>query len=235
MVQRQFSIIIPVLNEAATIQNSLLTLQSLRDRADIIVVDGGSVDDTVARATPYADKILLAKQGRATQMNHGASAATGDILVFLHADTELPEHALALIAQGIHKHQPWGRFNIQLAGKHFMFTVIAVFMNWRSRITGIATGDQVLFVTKTAFNAVGGYPEIALMEDIAVSRALKKISPPVCLTVQVKSSARRWEHYGIYRTILLMWSLRLQYWLGVDPELLAKHYRTGTLWIRSFD
>ena len=266
----KFSIIIPTLNEAANIESCLIALQALRDHAEIIVVDGGSGDNTIALATPYADKILLSEQGRATQMNHGAKVASGDILVFLHADTELSEHALLLIEQGISAKQPWGRFAIQLRGSLvpmrcvrmqsqraalpnrpqrgqyefprsawelglgglFMLKVIAFMMNWRSRLTGIATGDQVLFVSKTAFESVGCYPNIALMEDIALSRALKKISQPVCLTAKVISSARRWQQHGICKTILLMWSLRLRYWLGANPTLLAELYRAGTLWKR---
>jgi glycosyltransferase involved in cell wall biosynthesis len=258
----KFSIIIPTFNESAIIQSGLLALQNLRDHAEIIVIDGDSDDNTIELATAYADKVLSSERGRAKQMNHGAAQATGDILLFLHADTELPEHALSLIAQQLTTQQPWGRFDIQLcsasllvpthrAGMQFqrtalskrlyharksnellMLKVIAFMMNWRSRLTGIATGDQVLFVSKSVFNAVGGYPDIALMEDIALSGALKKISPPVCLTAKVKSSARRWQHNGIYKTILLMWSLRLRYWLGQDPQYLAELYRTGRLWKR---
>jgi glycosyltransferase involved in cell wall biosynthesis len=257
----KFSIIIPTFNESATIQSCLLALQALRDHTEIIVVDGDSDDNTLELAKAYADKVLSSERGRAKQMNHGAEHATGDILLFLHADTELPEHALSLITQQLTAEQPWGRFDIQLCsasllvptrcGMQFqraalskflyharksnellMLKVIAFMMNWRSRLTGIATGDQVLFVRKTVFKAVGCYPDIALMEDIALSSALKKISPPVCLKVKVKSSARRWQHYGIYKTILLMWSLRLRYWLGQDPQYLAELYRTGRLWKR---
>jgi hypothetical protein len=139
---------------------------------------------------------------------------------------------LALIEQQLSLQKAWGRFDIQLLGEHAVFKVIAFMMNWRSRLTGIATGDQVLFVRKTVFDAVAGYPCCALMEDIALSRALKKYSPPVCLTAKVKSSARRWQQHGIYKTILLMWSLRLRYWLGADPQYLAELYRTGSLWKR---
>lgn len=228
----KFSIIIPTLNEANNIQACLLALQVLRAHAEIIVVDGGSGDDTLLLATPYTDKILQSNQGRATQMNHGAKHATGEILLFLHADTELPEHALTLIEQSITPEQPWGRFNIQLRSTSFMFAVIAFMMSWRSRLTGIATGDQALFVTTSAFAAVGGYPNIALMEDIALSHALKKLSSPVCLSAKVISSARRWQQHGIYKTIVLMWSLRLRYYLGADPTFLAELYRRGTLWKR---
>ena len=162
-------------------------------------------------------------------MNFGASHANGDILIFLHADTHLPEKALQLIDQHIGSKQ-WGRFDIRLSGDHFMLNIIAWMMNRRSRLTGIATGDQVIFVTKEAFAAVGQYPEIALMEDIALSKALKKISPPVCVNAKVTSSGRRWERYGIYRTILLMWSLRLRYFFGADPQRLAALYSRGQLW-----
>jgi len=162
-------------------------------------------------------------------MNIGASHANGEILIFLHADTYLPENALQLIEQHLGSRQ-WGRFDIRLSGDHFMLKVIAWMMNRRSRLTGIATGDQVIFATKEAFATVGHYPEIALMEDIALSKALKKISPPICLNAKATSSGRRWERYGIYRTILLMWSLRLRYCFGTDPQSLAALYYRGQFW-----
>ena len=160
-------------------------------------------------------------------MNNGARQATGDVLIFLHADTCLPENALQLIQQKISRNGQWGRFDIQLSGNHFMLKVIAQMMNWRSRLTGIATGDQVIFVTRPAFEKAGQYPEINLMEDIALCKALKKISPPICLKAKVISSGRRWEHNGIYKTILLMWSLRLRYFFGADPQKLAFLYTHG--------
>ncbi len=215
-----FSIIIPTLNEEKTIEPYLLALQPLRSRCEIIIVDAGN---TVSSHAHLADKIISSAKGRARQMNIGASHATGDVLIFLHADTYLPEQALQLIEQHF-GHQQWGRFDIRLSGDHFMLKVIAWMMNRRSRLTGIATGDQVIFVTRQAFTAAGGYPEIALMEDIALSKALKKIGPPVCLDAKVTSSGRRWERYGIYTTILLMWSLRLRYFFGADPQLLAQLY-----------
>lgn len=226
----KFSIIIPTLNEQKTIESCLLALQPLRGNCEIIVVD--ATNDQPIVNFPHAhlaDKIISSKKGRARQMNLGASHASGDILVFLHADTYLPENILQLIEQHIGNKQ-WGRFDIQLSGDHFMLKVIAWMMNWRSRLTGIATGDQVIFVTRTAFAAAGHYPEIALMEDIALSKALKKISPPVCLNAKVTSSGRRWERYGIYRTILLMWSLRLCYFFGADPQLLTALYSRGQFW-----
>lgn len=223
----KFSIIIPALNEEQGIKECLLALQHYRDQAEIILVDGGSHDQTLNIATPLVDKVLKSDQGRAKQMNNGANAANGDILIFLHADTYLPDHALTLINDSVN----WGRFDIRLTGSHWMLAVIAFMMNWRSRLTGIATGDQVIFVTKTAFNTVNGYPTIALMEDISLCHALKKLSPPLCLRAKVHSSARRWQEFGVFKIILLMWSLRLGYFFGENPEVLARLYKQGRCWL----
>ena len=220
----KFSIIIPTLNEEKTILSSLLVLQTLRNECEIIIVDGDSVDNTRILAAPLADKVITSALGRSKQMNNGASHATGDVLIFLHADTCLPENALQLIQKEISRNGQWGRFDIQLSGNHFMLIVIEQMMNWRSRLTGIATGDQVIFVTRPAFEQAGQYPEINLMEDIALCKALKKISPPICLKAKVISSGRRWERNGIYKTILLMWSIRLRYFFGADPQTLAFLY-----------
>jgi len=221
----KFSIIIPTLNEEKTIQSCLLALQPLRNACEIIIVDGESADSTRILAAPLADKVITSTKGRARQMNSGARQATGDVLIFLHADTCLPENAVQLLEQEISSTGLWGRFDICLSGKPFMLKVIAQMMNWRSRLTGIATGDQVIFVTRSAFEEVGQYPEISLMEDVALCKALKKISPPLCLKAKVISSGRRWERNGICRTILLMWNLRLLYYVGVDPEKLAFYYK----------
>ncbi|MEI6336904.1 MAG: TIGR04283 family arsenosugar biosynthesis glycosyltransferase [Methylococcaceae bacterium] len=223
----KFSIIIPTLNEEKTIQSCLLALQPLRNDCELIIVDGDSTDNTRMLAAPLADKVILSAKGRAKQMNNGAKQTTGEILIFLHADTGLPENALPLIQQKISLVRQWGRFDIQLSGNHFLLKVIAQTMNWRSRLTGIATGDQVIFVTRQAFEQAGRYPEISLMEDIALCKKLKKISPPICLTDQVISSGRRWEQNGIYRTILLMWTLRLRYFFGADPKTLVFLYTQG--------
>ena len=220
----KFSLIVPTLNEASSISAGLAALQPLRDRAEIIVADGGSSDNTVTLAEKWADRVVRSPKGRARQMNLGAKLATGDVLIFLHADTFLPPDALDRIERQLETSGDWGRFDIQLSGNHFMFKIIAQLMNWRSRLTGIATGDQALFVTKKAFVSAGGFPDIALMEDIALSKALKKISPPVCLKTKVVSSSRKWQQHGIIRTILLMWSLRLQYFFGADPDVLARRY-----------
>ncbi len=221
-----FSIIIPTFNEADNIQTCLLNLQAIRNHAEIIVADGRSTDNTIKLAYPLADKIIVSEKGRARQMNAAAQNATGEMLVFLHADTSLPDNALALIKQT----HLWGRFDIRLSGEPFMLKIVAHFMNWRSRLTGIATGDQAIFVSRDFFDAVGGYPDIALMEDVSISSALKKISRPLCLTAKVTSSGRRWEKQGVFKTIFLMWSIRLRFFFGGKPEMLAKLYSRGTLW-----
>ena len=222
-----FSIIIPTLNEEKTLHACLSALQALRYNCEVIIVDGGSIDNTRQIAAPLADKLLTSTTGRALQMNNGASQAAGSVLIFLHADTYLPENALPLIAKHINKNAQWGRFDIQLSGKPFMLKVIARMMNWRSRLTGIATGDQVIFVTRRAFEQAGCYPAISLMEDIALCTALKKIGSPICLKAKVISSGRRWERNGVYKTMLLMWYLRWRYYFGADPQTLADLYRRG--------
>ncbi len=226
-----FSIIIPVLNEAVSLPACLEALQSLRNQAEIIVVDGGSSDATVMLAAGPADQVIHAHKGRALQMNAGAHHAQGDILVFLHADTVLPDNALALIEHQLTQGRHWGRFDIRLRGRPVMLKMVAFLMNQRSRLTGIATGDQVIFVKRQAFFSVGGYPDIALMEDIALSTLLKNnIGPPVCLNAKATSSGRRWETFGVFRTILLMWSLRLRYFFGAEPSELAERYYRGCCW-----
>lgn len=225
----QISIIIPVLNEAAEIVTTLASLQHLRAQsAEIIVVDGGSRDDTVTLAQPLADLVICSDQGRAQQMNAGARCASGNILLFLHADTHLPADAHHLIVKGLAENdQRWGRFDVRLSGSHLLLRAVESLMNWRSRLTGIASGDQAIFVQRDGFMKIGGFPEIPLMEDIALSHLLKKQGKPLCLHARVITSSRRWERAGIVRTILLMWRLRLAYALGADPErLAAKYYKS---------
>lgn len=221
------SIVIPALNEAAGIQSALQHLQPLRQRGhEIILVDGGSTDQTPALAVTLADRILVTQSGRALQMNSGAATASGSVLLFLHADTHLPEHCDGLIANALGQDEEgWGRFDVQLSSRRLIFRIISFCINLRSRITGIATGDQAIFVSRGMFDRTGGYPQIALMEDIALSRKLRKYSRPRCLPARVITSSRRWERHGIFRTILKMWRLRLQYFLGADPDQLAKDYR----------
>ncbi len=231
----KFSIISPVLNEALGIEKFLSALQIFRKHGEIIIVDAGSQDNTVTLATPLADIIIKSPRGRSKQMNAGARAASGKILLFLHADTYLPTDALVLIEREISKNKQWGRFDIQLSDTHRIFRAIAQFMNWRSRLTGISTGDQGLFIEKQLFNQAGQFPEIPLMEDIAICKQLKLYNPPICLKAKVTTSSRRWKQFGITRTILLMWWLRLLYFFGCNPETLAQLYSRGIFWKTSSD
>ena len=223
----RLSVIIPVLNEAAVIEVSLASLQLLREQgAELILVDGGSIDGTVSLAAPLVDRSIVSIRSRANQMNAGAAVARADVLLFLHADTTLPPDALPAIFKGLATSvNVWGRFDVHIEGQPFMLRVIAAMMNWRSRLTGIATGDQAIFVRKADFLAVRGFPVQALMEDIQISRSLGLRSAPLCLDQKVRTSGRRWTNAGIWRTIFLMWRLRLLYWLGVSPEKLAQKYK----------
>jgi rSAM/selenodomain-associated transferase 2 len=217
----RLAIIIPTLDEAGRIRASLEALAPLRTRGHaVIVVDGGSNDATVELARPLADQVLVSAKGRAVQMNAGARAARGEGLVFLHADTRLPALADALIINAL-KVYAWGRFDVRIEGSHPLLGLVAGAMNLRSRLTGIATGDQAIFVRRDVFL---GFPEIALMEDIAFSRAMKRVGAPACLRERVSTSGRRWETRGVVRTIFLMWRLRLLYALGVEPQRLARDY-----------
>lgn len=221
------SIIIPMLDEAAGIEHTLRVLVPMRARGvEVIVADGGSRDGSQELATALADVVIAAPRGRALQMNAGASAARGEILLFLHADTTLPDGADALILKAIADDgRVWGRFDVTIQGRSRMLPVIAAMMNLRSRLTGIATGDQAMFATRTAFFAAGAFPAQPLMEDIALSKSLKVLSAPACLRQRAMTSGRRWESRGVWTTILLMWSLRLRYWCGAPAETLAKAYR----------
>jgi rSAM/selenodomain-associated transferase 2 len=221
----RIAIILPVLNEEAHIAACLRALQPLREDGELIVADGGSRDRTAALAEPLADRVIVAPRGRAAQMNAGARQAGGEILWFLHADSLPPPGAAELIRAALaDPNRHWGRFDVRLSGRHPALRVVETLMNLRSRLTGIATGDQGIFVRRQTFERVGGYPAIALMEDIALSRLLKRQSRPACLRQCLRTSSRRWERDGIARTILLMWSLRLAWFLGADPDRLARIY-----------
>jgi rSAM/selenodomain-associated transferase 2 len=222
------SIIVPVLNEAAIVEEALARLEPLRARgAEVIVVDGGSGDGTPGLVAQLADRVVTAPAGRARQMNDGAQSAKGDVLLFLHADTMLPDKADRLIDKALKGGRQWGRFDVRLDGRSRWLPLVAAMMNWRSWLSGIATGDQAIFVRREAFEAVGGFPDIPLMEDIAISGALKRFGRPARIRERVTTSGRRWDENGLAETILLMWRLRLAFYFGADPGRLAARYGYG--------
>lgn len=220
------SIIIPVLNDEVNLSDLLLSLKTFRDKGhEVVVVDGGSSDNSLMLAHDGADVIVVSKAGRAVQMNCGAAMATGHVFLFLHCDTVLPAKALQLVTDNYQKTKYWGRFDVRLSSNRPVFRLIETLMNFRSKLTSIVTGDQALFVNSELFNHVGGFPEIALMEDIAISQKLRKIASPVCFKQRVITSSRRWEKKGVVKTVLLMWKLRLFYFFGVSPDKLNRLYR----------
>ncbi|HEX5769094.1 MAG TPA: TIGR04283 family arsenosugar biosynthesis glycosyltransferase [Burkholderiales bacterium] len=221
MGAQRLSVVVPALNEASGIRAALAALVPLRAGGhEVIVVDGGSSDGTPELARGLCDHVLSAPRGRALQMNAGAAAATGDALVFLHADTHLPQGADELIFQSL-RLSPWGRFDVEIDARHPLLRIVACTMNLRSRLTGIATGDQAIFVRREVFP---GFPDIELMEDVAFCKAMKRFGPPACRRERVVTSGRRWESRGVLRTLVLMWRLRLMYFLGARPERLARIY-----------
>jgi rSAM/selenodomain-associated transferase 2 len=215
-----------VLNEGDGVAAALDALAELRERGtEVIVVDGGSHDATVLQAKLRADEVVVASRGRARQMNAGAEKASGDVLLFLHADTRLPAKADRLVLNGLGASgRAWGRFDVKIDGRSPLLPMVAWLMGLRSRLTGIATGDQAIFVRREAFRAVSGFPAIALMEDIAICKRLKRVGRPLCLRTRVTTSGRRWDKNGVLSTILLMWRLRSAYFLGADPKDLARQY-----------
>ena len=222
----RLSVVIPVLDEAVGIGATLQALALLRAAGhEVIVADGGSSDGTAALAEPGADRVIAAPRGRARQMNAGAAVAQGEVLLFLHADTVLPPGADRLIQQAMADGAVWGRFDVGIRGRSRWFPVIAALMNTRSRLTGIATGDQAIFVRREAFLQLGGYADQPLMEDIELSRRLRGQAAPACLRERAWTSGRRWEQRGVWPTIVLMWRLRWRYWRGESPEALARAYR----------
>jgi rSAM/selenodomain-associated transferase 2 len=221
----KLSIVVPTLEEAASIESTLAALQGMRERGtEVVIADGGSRDATRSLAAPLADRVIEVARGRAAQMNAGAREAAGDALLFLHADTILPGDADLAVQAALATGRQWGRFDVAIAGADPLLPVVAKLMNARSRWTGIATGDQAIFATRAAFEAAGGFPEIPLMEDIALSKSLRRRSRPACLRARAVTSGRRWERGGTLRTILLMWRLRLAFALGADPHGLARRY-----------
>ncbi|HZF80093.1 MAG TPA: TIGR04283 family arsenosugar biosynthesis glycosyltransferase [Rubrivivax sp.] len=221
------SIVIPVLNEAATIEATLRALMPLRERgAEVIVADGGSTDATLALAAPLVDRALPAPRGRARQMNAGTAVARGDVVLFLHADTQLPSDGDRLIQHALAGGAAWGRFDVCIVGRPWMLRVVAALMNVRSRLTGVATGDQGIFVRRRVFESLGGFADQPLMEDVELcKRLLRSAGKPACLRARVHTSGRRWETRGVWRTIFLMWRLRWRYWRGESAQTLAEAYR----------
>jgi rSAM/selenodomain-associated transferase 2 len=221
--------IVPTFNEAETIASCIAAILAASGSAiEIVVVDGGSSDETVTIARQSMVHTVVADGSRARQMNAGAAAASGNVLLFLHADTRLPAGADRLIADALLAGNfVWGRFDVRIEPSCGLLSVVAFMMNLRSRVSGIATGDQAIFVRRDAFEQIGGFPDIPLMEDIALSKALRAIGWPKCLSARVSTSSRRWLGHGVVRTILMMWKLRLLYYWGADPEYLAQLYRAS--------
>lgn len=224
----RLSIIMPTLNEAVSIQSTLSSVRKLDLANELVVVDGASTDDTAALAAPLADCVIQvpqAQRSRAKQMNAGAAVSHGDYLLFLHADTELSSQAAKQLKAAMDRRVTWGRFDVRITGRSSMLGIVALMMNWRSRITGIATGDQATFVRRDVFESIGGFVEQPLMEDIELSKSLRKLAHPTCLRGPVMTSGRRWDQHGALKTIILMWQLRWRYWRGESAEQLAKAYR----------
>lgn len=220
----RISIVIPVLNEEKSIAKTLAALTPLKPH-ELIIVDGGSADTTREICKRLGATVLSAPRGRGRQMNHAARQATGEVLLFLHADTRLPESAFDDMHGALRNpHCVGGRFDVQLEGSHWMLRMIGALISLRSRISKVATGDQAIFVRREIFDELGGYPDIPLMEDVAFARALKRQGAVACLRSRVVTSARRWEAEGIWRTIFRMWTLKLFYYLGVSPVRLKRYY-----------
>jgi len=229
------SIIVPLLNEADNLPKLVAHIASLDPAPQqVILVDGGSADDSVTVANRLLKRTEAAQSvidwhvidstvGRAQQMNVGAMLATGDVLLFLHADTELPADAIDNVQQAIAQYD-WGRFDVRLDSRDPLLKIVELMINQRSRLMRIATGDQAIFIKKSVFEQIGGYPNQSLMEDIELCKRLTKIARPVCLKSKVTTSARRWQQHGTWRTIFLMWQLRFDYWRGVSPDVLKQRY-----------
>jgi rSAM/selenodomain-associated transferase 2 len=225
-LRNAMAIVVPVRNEQANLPAAWEHLAPfIRQGVQVILVDGGSTDGTVALAQSLGFAVIQSATGRARQMNTGAEHATGDTLLFLHIDTQLPSGWLSVVQSRLHSTACWGRFDVRITGQSHMLKVVALMMNWRSRVTGIATGDQALFMTRAAFSTVGGFPDQPLMEDIEMSKRLLRLSRPACIADKVTTSGRRWESRGVWRTIFLMWRLRFAYWRGHSASELAKAYQ----------
>jgi rSAM/selenodomain-associated transferase 2 len=218
----RWSIVIPVLNEGSGIVRCLEELQAFRELAELIVVDGGSDDQSAPLAQALCDRLIISSPGRACQMNAGAAAAQGDALLFLHADTMLP--SLPVFPDENVGDLSWGFYPVTFDSAKSRFRVLAWFMNQRSSLTGVATGDQAIFVSRELFNSLGGYADLRLMEDVELSKRLRDVSSPCVQRHPAKTSRRRWDQRGFVRTVLNMWAMRLAYVVGVSPDRLARYY-----------
>jgi rSAM/selenodomain-associated transferase 2 len=220
----RISVIVPVLNEEKSIAASLMELQRLKPE-EMIIVDGGSSDETREICQRFGVELYLSHPGRAAQMNFGAQRASGDVLLFLHADTRLPPSAFDDIRAALQDRQVLGgRFDLELDSPRPLLKLIGFMISLRSRLSKVGTGDQAIFVRREIFAELGGYADIPLMEDVALSRALKRRGAVACLRSRVVSSARRWEMEGIWRTVLKMWTLKTLYLLGISPVRLKRYY-----------
>ena len=220
------SVVIPTFNEGRRVQQALLDWQSFRELGnEVILVDGGSHDHAGDAVQELADRVLTSDRGRAVQMNAGAAAASGDVLLFCHVDTELLDDAKKALRDATQNLElKWGFFEVRLDAKGFIYRTIESLMNWRSALTSVATGDQCLFIKRDLFGEIGGFANIELMEDIAISKMLRKKAKPMVLRTKVRTSARRWQRNGVMRTIATMWFLRAAYVLGVTPKRLQQIY-----------
>lgn len=225
MIAVKLSVVVPVLNEEVNLSRLSSCLRSVVEQGhEVIIVDGGSSDNTLTIAYEITDTVIISKKGRALQMNSGASIASGEVLLFLHADTFLPENVAEIISDAFIGESFWGRFDVRLSNNKYVYRLIEYMMNIRSSLTSIVTGDQAIFIEKNLFDQIGGFPEIALMEDVEISRRLKKIAKPIRLRNKVVTSSRRWERDGVFATVFLMWKLRLYYFFGVSPDRLRQMY-----------
>ena len=230
------SIVAPLYNEGQNAEDLVGHLQDLRGLHEAILVDASDQDESLGilksidqryrhePGKPLIRIISTDQPGRSKQMNLGAMAATGDILLFLHCDTRLPVNAIAMVEREVTRQRQWGRFDVVLESKGLIYRLIENMIRIRSRVWSLATGDQGIFVTASLFNRVNGFPQICLMEDIAMSKLLKQHSSPLLINPPVITSARRWQNRGAIRTILLMWKLRFLFWIGIDPKRLGEMY-----------
>ena len=218
------AVIVPVLNEAGRCEHLIKMLRDYRRQSQIVIVDGGSRDDTVRQLTQAGFAVLQTEPCRALQMNYGYSHLEADAYWFLHADCTPPHNAMELIRDHLDQGYGWGRFDVRLSGSNLIFRIIERMMNWRSCLTQVATGDQGIFIRGSLLRQIGGIPDISIMEDIALSKMLRSHGRCACVSDRMLVSSRRWEKNGIIYMTMLMWWLRLRYFMGADPQDLHRWY-----------